>query len=407
MVKRISNIPQLRFENALAIARTVWEKKSITRKEICRHTSLAPTTISNITNTLIDDGIFTVAGKDSSTGGRQPDLINFNPKAYYVIGAGFGPFTCRGMIADMFGQCYMETSVDVKDPKNPEEAINNITTIIESLAQGCGDEVWKKILGIGISFPGTVDSSTGTIRTSSLLGDHAGQNFREIFGKRFGYPVFVENDANLCALNEAMFGAGKGKPIVLFLYASFGIGCGMTQYNEMYLGASDASGNIGHTVVELNGKKCYCGSYGCLETIASLPALYEEFQKMIKMGDAEEFNNLIDRELCWSTIQDFFTLAQHGNPLAVKIIEKIGSYIGVAVANLLGILNPDIVVLGGHYLPVKDIIVGPIRSAVQKRAWPPVKNTEIVFTEFGMDSEIHGAVSFVIQKFLKHGLSVF
>ena len=404
---RISNIPQLRVENLLSVMRVVFYNKSITRREIGEITGLAPTTISQLTGKLISKDIIAVQGKENSSGGRQPDFIKFNPNVFYIIGISIGVSKCHGIITDMYGNEYVSFSHHVENMYSNEELEENTHNLIDKLLVNADSLTRSKILGIGISFPGNINSSTGFIEDSSLLGGNINTKLIETVKDKFNLPVFMENNVNLCALNESLFGKGQNKSIVLFVFAGFGIGSGLTINGDMFLGATFAAGNIGHTVVDLNGKRCYCGSFGCLETIASYPALYEEFQTQVKLTGDEQLFELIDGGFSCSKVKQIMEEANTGEKIAIQIVKNIGSYVGVAISNLLGTLNPDLIILGGDYLKVKDIIIEPIKKSIHARAWSIVKDTPMEITDFGEMVEVHGAVSLIIKKFLKYGPEYF
>ncbi len=404
---RISNIPQLRAENLLSVMRVVFYKKSITRKEIGEITGLAPTTISQLTSKLITQNIMGDQGKENSSGGRQPRFINFNPKVFYVIGISIGVSKCHGIITDLYGKEKVSFSVDVEDMYSNQELLGNVSKLINRLKESVRPSIFSKLLGIGISFPGSIDSSTGSIEDSSLLGGKIDPRFIDKIKNKFNLPVYMENNGNLCALNESLFGKGQNKSIVLFVYAGLGIGSGLTIKGDMFLGATNASGNIGHTVVEISGKRCYCGSFGCLETIASYPALYEEFKKQVKIEGNKHYFDLIQGDFSYTKVRKILDAANSGEQTAIQIVKNIGSYIGVAIANLLGILNPDLIILGGDYLKVKDIIIKPIKQSIQARAWSIVKETPLEITSFEEKTEAHGATSLLIKKFLSYGSEYF
>jgi predicted NBD/HSP70 family sugar kinase len=307
----------------------------------------------------------------------------------------------------MYGKEYISFSQHVENMYSNEEVEENTHNLIEKLLVNADSFIQSKILGIGISFPGNINSSTGFIEDSSLLGGNINMKLIETVKDKFNLPVFMENNVNLCALNESLFGKGQNKSIVLFVFAGFGIGSGLTINGDMFLGATFAAGNIGHTVVDLNGKRCYCGSFGCLETIASYPALYEEFQIQVKLNGNEQLFELIDGGFSCSKVKQIMEEANTGEEIAIQIVKNIGSYVGVAISNLLGTINPDLIILGGDYLKVKDIIIEPIKKSIHARAWSIVKDTPMEITDFGEMVEAHGAVSLIIKKFLKYGPEYF
>jgi N-acetylglucosamine repressor len=407
MVSKISNIPQLRVQNLLSITRSVFHKELITRKEISEATGLALTTVSQLTNELISRNILTIEGKEDSTGGRQPDFIRFNPGVYFVIGISIGVNRCHGIVTDMYGHEIASCYHDVTDYQNPEEFISITFILINKLLTDIETPVREKILGAGISFPGNINSDEGIITDSSLLGGEFPPDFARMVEQEFDIPVFIENNVNLCALNESMFGKVRNYSVVLFIFAGFGIGAGFTIDGTMYLGATFSAGNIGHKVVDMNGRRCYCGGFGCLETIASYSALFEDFSQQVKLKGEEQYYDLVAGNFSYQKVDQIMDEANKGSETAIQIIRNVGYFVGLSIANLLGVLNPDVVIFGGDYLKVKDIIINPIVNAVQSRAWSIVKDTPIEVTDFGMMAEAHGAVSMLIQNFLKFGPGIF
>ncbi len=337
MNTRITTIPHLRKSNELSLIRIIWKKRLVTRKDLSQLTTLTPTTISSITNELIERELIRIHGKENSTGGRQ-----FNPESYYALGFRFGVYESKGIITDLFGNTVREKVIPA-DYGTENSMLRQIHSALDALLSGF--KYPEKILGIGISIPASVDHTSGVILHSSIIGEHTGCNVKEYVETKFGFSTFVENNANLCALHESLLGRGVGKRIVLFIFAGYGIGNGLTIDGNIFTGATDASGNIGHTVVDVNGKKCYCGSYGCLETIASYPALFQYFQTRVRLGTSTVYDGILEESFSPRNVEKIFALAATGDKLSIEAIEHIGSYLGVGVANLIGILNPDRIIL--------------------------------------------------------------
>ena len=336
--------------------------------------------------------------KRDSTGGRHPDLLEFTPSSFYVIGVSLKVYKVKGLITDLYGKKVKEFTIGADYSGRGVSILSQLETIIDNLLKDFRAK--DKILGVGVSFPGTVDYKTGIVLDSPIIGNGIGVNIVKFIENKYGYKSFVDNNANLCALNEHWFGKGKGKKYILFIFAGYGIGNGLVVNGEIYTGRNDAAGGIGHSVIEVEGKKCYCGSYGCLETIASYPALFSEFLKRIKMGEETSLKDLADKEFSIKAVHEIFKNAKEGDALSISVIERIGRYIGIAAANLINILNPEIIIIGGDYYKVKDIIGDSIKEAAKLRTWHPSKDTDIVFTEFGLNACVYGAATLVIKKFL-------
>lgn len=398
MKKKITNIPSLRKSNINTLLNIIWKKKVTTRKKLSKITSITLPTISNIVDLLKEKSLIKIKGKGDSTGGRHPDLLEFNPSSFYVIGVSLKVYKVKGLITDLYGKKVKEFTIGADYSGRGVSILSQLETIIDNLLKDFRAK--DKILGVGVSFPGTVDYKTGIVLDSPIIGNGIGVNIVKFIENKYGYKSFVDNNANLCALNEHWFGKGKGKKYILFIFAGYGIGNGLVVNGEIYTGRNDAAGEIGHSVIEVEGKKCYCGSYGCLETIASYPALFSEFLKRIKMGEETSLKDLADKEFSIKAVHEIFKNAKEGDALSISVIERIGRYIGIAAANLINILNPEIIIIGGDYYKVKDIIGDSIKEAAKLRTWHPSKDTDIVFTEFGLNACVYGAATLVIKKFL-------
>ncbi len=402
MNDKITNIPLLRKKNIDTVLRVIWEKKITTRKELSRITSITIPTISNIISLLKEKNLITIGEKGESTGGRNPELIEFNSASYYVIGVSLKVYKVQGFITDLFGKKVKEFVIGADYSGENANILGQLNIVIENLLDNF--KAKEKILGIGISFPGTIDSNTGIVLDSPIIGNGIGVNIIDFIEGKFGYNTFVGNNANLCALNEYWFGKGRNKNNILFIFAGYGIGSGMVINGEIYTGWKNAAGEIGHSVIKIDGEKCYCGSYGCLETIASYPALFSEFIRRVKMGEKTKLREIADKMFSIKLVHEIFKNAKDGDELSITIIKRIGRYLGIATANLINILNPEIIIIGGDYIKVKDIIEETIVETARFRAWHPSKDTEIVFTDFGLDACVYGASTIVIKNILDRGL---
>ena len=395
--KAITNIPELRRGNTSAVLSLIWEYREITRRELSEKTSLTLNTVSSIVNDLLKKKIVFISGKEGSSGGRQPDIIKFNPHVRHIIGISLGVYRTKAVITDLFGNKLKEFTIELTDAAERPDILNRISKIMDILLSSIENR--EKIYGVGVSFPGTVNHTTGVVMDSSIIGTGRDVNIKRYITEKYGFQTFVENNVNLCALNESVLGKGKTRQIVLFVYAGYGIGSGLTINGDIYEGARDSAGNMGHIVIEPNGRKCYCGSFGCLETVASFPALFENYQRNVKMGAKADFSSIIDREFSVEAVKEIFDYAQHGDDLALNSVKDIGLYIGIATANLIGILNPDIVIFGGEYYEIGSLILPTIQNAVRTRAWVTIKDTELVFSDYGFDADVYGAVALVINNF--------
>jgi len=406
-MRRITNIPLLRKHNVKTVFSIIWERRAVTRRELSDLTSLSAPPVSGIINQLKNEGFVRITGKGDSRGGRQPDIVEFVPDAYYVMGISTGVYRIRGIVTDLYcsviDDCEMAVNREFDEDIRP-----GIRQVVKELLEKFGriSDV-NRIIAAGCSFAGSVNSGSGLVLNSPILGRFKDFDLKSFLHEQSGLPVYTENNVNLAALNEYYFGKGLGRDFVLFIQAGWGIGSGLVIRGDIYTGADDSALEIGHTVMQVNGKRCYCGSYGCLETIASFPAFFELFNKNARESTKKEVRNLADAGFSLESVYRVFELARSGDEAAIKVIREVGEYIGIATANMLNILNPDIVVLGGEYCAVKDTILESIRETVRTHAWPVVKDTEIVFSDYGMNADLRGAAAFAVRNILEAGHEAF
>ena len=232
----------------------------------------------------------------------------------------------------------------------------------------------KKILGIGVGCPGAVDPSKGTLPRSPNLPGWAGLPLRRILRKAAGLPVHVANDANAAALGESLFGAGKKARDLIYITVSTGIGGGIIMNGRLYEGAGSVAGEIGHISIVPEGKKCACGKRGCLEVYASGTAIAKDVRDRMTPRNTCVWKFLgRDKKV---SAKQVGMAAREGDKLAIESYQKAGYYLGIGISNLLNILNPEMIVIGGGVLKSahKNFWKSMIKSA-QDHAWPEAYST--------------------------------
>jgi glucokinase len=250
---------------------------------------------------------------------------------------------------------------------------------------------------ISIAAAGAIDTDNGIITVSPNLPDWVDIPLRDITQAAYGISIFLLNDANAAALGEHRLGAGKGSANLIYITVSTGIGGGIIIDNKLYSGTSGSAGEIGHMTIDVNGPVCNCGSTGCLETLASGTAVAREAINRIKNGEKSSLTETI-KEIENITTKDVGQAATDGDALALAIIDRASYYLGVGLANLVNILNPDIIIVGGGLSKLGDLLLEPAREVVQERAFQlPAQAVRIVPSQFGDDAGIIGAAVFAYE----------
>lgn len=256
--------------------------------------------------------------------------------------------------------------------------------------------VQENVAGIGIAVAGPVDSHRGIVLTAPNISGWDNLNLKEYLENRFNIPVFLGNDANLAALGEWTFGAGKDHHNIIYMTISTGIGGGIIIDDRLLLGENGLAAELGHIVIDPNGPVCGCGGQGHLEALASGPAIARWTEQEIKKGYSSILNN---REQI--TARDIAIAAAQGDELATAALNRSGTFIGIAIVNYLHIFNPSMIILGGGVSRSGNLLFDPIRKYVQNHVMSPKyhEHLSIVPALLGDESGLLGALAFVRQSF--------
>jgi glucokinase-like ROK family protein len=239
-----------------------------------------------------------------------------------------------------------------------------------------------RVLGVGMGLPGPIDHRTGTVGSTAILPGWVGVCAAEEMEERLGLPVHVDNDANLGARAEALYGAGRETRDMVYLKVSSGIGAGILIGGHIHRGHAGTAGEIGHVLVDPDGHVCRCGSRGCLETLAAGPGLLDQLRRTHGGGLA---------------IHDVIGLARDGDPVCARVISDAGHWIGVTLAGICNLLNPARVVVGGELSAAGELLLDPLRASLKAHAIPAAgEDIEVLAGELGERAEVLGALALAI-----------
>jgi len=254
---------------------------------------------------------------------------------------------------------------------------------------------------IAIAAAGAIDSEKGIVTASPNLPGWLDVPLKEIMEKALGLKTFLINDASAAALGEHYFGAGRGISNLIYITVSTGIGGGIIIDGKLYLGVSGSAGEIGHMTIDINGPRCNCGNIGCLEVLASGKAVAREAQRLIARGSKTIMLELAEGEPQNISAQTVSAAAQKGDTLALAIIFKAATYLGVGIVNLVNIFNPEMIIVGGGMAQMGKMLLAPARQVVAERAFQlPAQRVRIVPNQLGENAGVLGAAAFV-QKLAK------
>ena len=276
--------------------------------------------------------------------------------------------------------------------------------LVEDLGRELSEakEARPGVLAAGLGIPATIDHDRG-VAIQAVNLDISDVPIRDLMRERLGIPVFIDNDANVAALAEHLFGAGRGAQDVVMLTIGTGIGGGLILGGEVYRGSTGAAAELGHIVIQEDGPPCqgHCPNRGCVETLASGTAIAREGTAAAEREPESALGRaLAEGPIVGKTVTE---LAMKGDPLATEVVAEAGRHLGVALASLANIFNPDVIVIGGGVSAVGDILLEPARDELGKRALNPMNRTPVKLAELGSDAGMIGAAAMALSELDRGG----
>ena len=257
-----------------------------------------------------------------------------------------------------------------------------------------------EILGVGVGAPGPLDTKRGIVLLTPNLG-WVNLPLRQIIHDRLGLPAALDNDANCAVLGEWWVGAARGARHAIGITIGTGIGGGLILDGKLYHGASDVAGEIGHTTIDTEGRRCKCGNYGCLEAYASGPNIAVRAVEEIEAGAVSRLPSLVGGDLTKVTAQTVYQAAQDGDELALEVVNDTARFLGVGIGNLLNVFNPEVVVVCGGVTAAGDHLFVPLRRETARRAFKPaVAACRIVPGELAGTAGVYGAAKAFLDQTL-------
>ncbi|MDF9816238.1 putative NBD/HSP70 family sugar kinase/biotin operon repressor [Streptomyces sp. SPB162] len=367
--------------NLERVVRAVRLAGSLTQAEIARSTGLSAATVSNIVRELRDNG--TVQVTPTSSGGRRARSVALSGDVGIVVGVDFGHSHLRVAVGNLAHQVLAEQSEPIDVDASASQGFDRAEQLVAQLIESTGIGV-DKVLGVGLGVPGPIDVESGAIGSTAILPGWSGINPRQELSDRLGMPVQVDNDANLGALGELVWGGGRGVRDLAYIKVASGVGAGLVIDGRIYRGPGGTAGEIGHITLDESGPVCRCGNRGCLETFTAARYTLE----LLRSSHGADL-----------TVPRMVQYAREGDPGCRRVIADVGRHIGMGVASLCNLLNPSRVVLGGDLAEAGELVLGPIRESVARYAIPSAaRQLSIVPGGLGARAEVLGALALVLSE---------
>ena len=381
-----------RVRNTQVILKTIYGNGPISRADIARETGLTAPTVSDVVAGLLKSGLIEEIGLAPSTSGRRAILLKVVDDSRQIIGIDLSREDFRGAIANLRGQISYRKDIPLEG-RDGDSALTLVYELIDQLVEKAA----KPVLGIGIGTPGLVDASNGVLQQSVNLNWRY-IPFADLLQKRYDLPVYMANDSQAGALAIYTFGPQSefDKPLVV-INLGLGVGAGIIINGQILHGSPVGAGEIGHITIDPGGDRCACGNYGCLETIASSRSIIRRVRNLVKSNPHSAISKLVS-DPDQMTMETIYLALESGNEDVRHVIQETGEALGIAAANLIGILGSCQIIIHGSVARFGQLLLDPMRDSMEHRALTALTRASMVgITSVESDIVIQGASALVLH----------
>lgn len=315
---------------------------------------------------------------------------------FFIIAVDIGGTSFRVALADASGNILARNARPTHAHEGYPKGLERITETIRETASSVN---FEKVRGIAVASAGPIDPKSGSILTPPSLPGWHNAPLKDSLNSAFGIPVLVESDADMAAVGEHRFGAGRGFDRLIYMTVSTGIGGGIIIDGELLRGSKVSAAEIGHMIVDPKGPVCNCGGRGHLEPVASGTAIARMASERLSPKDSGKLAEMCGGDLSILTAKIVAEAASAEDSLANEVMSEAGSSLGLAITSLIHIFDPEVVIIGGGVANAGELILDPIRRVIAERAMPDFKDrTRVTQSALGDDSGIMGAIAFALDE---------
>jgi len=391
---------KVRKVNRSLILNTLRLHAPVSRAQVANITGLTRGTVSNIVNSLIEEGLVLEDQLQDSKVGRPSILLRLRPDGGAVIGVEIGVDFISVLLTNFVAELLWETRVKTSPSQSQTDIIHQAETYIEQ-ALDIAKEHTLRPLGIGVGLPGLVNVRQGNLIMAPNLH---WQNvpLRLMWNQRFHLPIYIDNEANLSTLGEYYFGVARHTDNFIYLSSDIGLGGGVMLDGRLFRGANGYGGEIGHIQRDPQGELCACGRVGCWETLVGPRAVLRRVKNELSVRQDMQLLEACSGDFGNLTFEMIVQFALEGNVICREAMEDVAVNLGVGIADLVNIFNPQMVVIGGAFIAGKDILHSIIEKTIVSNALQPsVENLQIKFSERNTEACVLGAVAVVLDDILR------
>lgn len=398
--KRTADQESIRKVNTSIVLNALRLHSPISRAELASITKLNPSTISNIINVLVGDGLVLELDMMGSKIGRPGIALALRPEAGAVVGVEIGVGFISVILTDFVANILWRKCLEFPLTNTQIEVISEAEKLIDQ-ALSVAEEKNLRLLGIGVGVPGLVNTNQGELLFAPNLG-WKNVPLRLMWNQRFHLPLYVGNEANLAALGEYYFGVGRGVDNFIYLSSGVGLGGGLILNGKLYTGEFGFASEIGHIKRDPQGEPCGCGRRGCWETQVGPRAVLQRVKRLIESNPGNTIAKNVNGDIEKLTFNQVVDCALQGDLICLSALKEVGKNLGTGIADLANIFNPKMIVIGGAFSYGREILLPVLEEIISSETLSAVyQNMRVEFSEHGADACVLGAIAVVLDDILR------
>ena len=359
------------FKNEWNVLRLIHANRNISRIELSKQTCLSAASITAIVQNLMDRGLVVESGHNSSALGRKPVSLSLRDDAGFLVGVDLGSFYTRIVVTNIRGALVYKQESETGMQDGRDLVLSRTLTKIHKAIDDSGTQK-NAFKGIGIGHSGVIDVSKGLVLSFPRPGqmtEWKNVPLRDILEREFDVPCLLEDSVRAIATAEKHFGLGAGLNDFIYVDVGMGIGAAIFLDGKLYRGPGGSAGEFGHMTVDEHGPLCCCGNYGCLETLASCGAIIQSVKSAIEKGVDSKVRELAQGDLNRISIEMIGQAAMENDSLSFRVLHEAVSHIAVALADVVNLLNPHVLIFGGAlFRSAPELFLEPLKRTIKQRA---------------------------------------
>ncbi len=385
----------VRTINQTLILHHLRQTAPVSRAALSELTGLNKTTVSSIIRDLIGTSMIREIGAQSGGAGRPAIMLELNPDAGYIISAEIGVDFIALLRTNFTAEFQWQSRSPIREPHDSAAVLNQLVGMLKNAISNAliGN---RRVFGVAVGVPGLVDQQSGQVLFAPNLGWHT-IPLEGMLAHELDLPVSLDNEANMAALGELYFGVAQGYKNVLYLTLDVGLGGGIISNGQLFTGNAGFAGEFGHITMDPHGKLCGCGNRGCFETLVSLPALYDHVRTAVARGEPTLLADLVRTDML--NFEGVAEAARSGDQVGLAAFASIGRALGVGLASLVNIFDPQLIVLGGEMSRASELML-PIATeelTVRLKPWQHPLPT-LAAARYTRDACVMGGIATVYDR---------